>query len=335
MGIKNLFKFLESYPDLVKKVHISKYKNKKVAIDISILVYQIVISIRNSGTDFVNKKGELVSHILGIFNKTISFLEQNILPIYVFDGKPPEIKHKLLKSRKVSKQKAFEKMEKATNNKEKIKYFKRCVTITRKHMENCKKLLDLMGIPYINAPEEADSQCAFLAKNGLVDAVATEDMDILTFGSPCILRNFSVKKKYILELNIDDILKKLSISKEQFINLCIFFGCDYCPKIYGLTKTELLNYTKTISVDVFLEKMKKLNNKLSYDNYLKVFDYFTNPKITNVNKTDLILKKPKFNELLNFLVNDNGFSKYKIKKKLDKLSNTYKKIYVTKKSLIV
>ena len=28
-----------------------------------------------------------------------------------------------------------------------------------------------MGVPYVNAPEEADSQCAWLAKNGYVDAV--------------------------------------------------------------------------------------------------------------------------------------------------------------------
>ena len=66
---------------------------------------------------------------------------------------------------------------------EKIKYFKRSVIISKEQLEDCRLLLDC-GIPYINAPQEADSQCAWLAKNGLVDAVLTEDMDILTFGSP-------------------------------------------------------------------------------------------------------------------------------------------------------
>mgnify|MGYP000545107807 CR=1 FL=1 len=61
---------------------------------------------------------------------------------------------------------------------EKIKYFKRSVVITRIQLDECRELLTLMGVPYIDAPEEADSQCAWLAKKGLVDAVLTEDMDI-------------------------------------------------------------------------------------------------------------------------------------------------------------
>ena len=47
---------------------------------------------------------------------------------------------------------------------EKIKYFKRSVVISKKQLEECQYLLKLLGIPVINAPEEADSQCAYLVK---------------------------------------------------------------------------------------------------------------------------------------------------------------------------
>jgi flap endonuclease-1 len=72
MGIKNLLKLLKMYPGLVQEKKFTDYKGKKIAIDISILLYQSVIAIRNSGSDLVNNKGDITSHILGLFNKTIN-----------------------------------------------------------------------------------------------------------------------------------------------------------------------------------------------------------------------------------------------------------------------
>merc|ERR1712072_334280 len=95
MGIKNLLKFLNSYPDLVTEKNINDFSGKKIAIDISILLYQVVISVRNSGADLTNKKGEISSHVLGLFNKTCKLLSKGVIPVYVFDGKPPEIKRKV------------------------------------------------------------------------------------------------------------------------------------------------------------------------------------------------------------------------------------------------
>ena len=74
MGIKNLLKLINMYPDLIVEKDFSEYKNKKIAIDISILLYQVVISVRNTGSDLMNSKGEVTSHILGLFNKTIKLL---------------------------------------------------------------------------------------------------------------------------------------------------------------------------------------------------------------------------------------------------------------------
>ena len=184
MGIKNLLKLMTQKGNLVIEKTNEDYIGTKIAIDISILIYQVVISIRNTGTDLKNKEGEITSHILGLFNKTIVLLEKGVIPIFVFDGKPPALKSKVLQNRKNIRKKAALKLENAVTEKEKIKYFKRSVSISKEQMEQCRELLDLMGIPYVQAPEEADSQCAYLNKKGLVDAVLTEDMDILTFGAP-------------------------------------------------------------------------------------------------------------------------------------------------------
>ena len=157
MGIKNLLKFLSNYEGILKEINDNDFKKQKVTIDISIILYKVIIAIRNTGADLTNKKGEVVSHILGLFNKTIYLLKKNIIPIYVFDGKAPDLKSKVIQEEEIKK-KAWEKLESITNEKDKIKYFKRTVSISWKQLEECKELLQLMGIPYVEAPEEADSQ---------------------------------------------------------------------------------------------------------------------------------------------------------------------------------
>ena len=108
-------------------------------------------------------------------------------------------------------EKALEKLQEATTETEKIKYLKRSVTISHIQMNQCRELLLLMGIPYVDAPQEADSQLSYLCKNKLVYAVLSEDMDILTFGSPSIIRNFNSFKNYPIQINLNNILNILNI----------------------------------------------------------------------------------------------------------------------------
>ena len=320
MGIKNLLKFLNNFPELIVDQNVNDLSGKKIAIDISILLYQVVISVRNSGADLTNKKGEITSHILGIFNKTCKLLSKNIIPIYVFDGKPPEIKRKVLNMRKNIRSKAHEKMLLATTLEEKIKYFKRSVIITRKQLDDCRLLLTFMGVPYIDAPEEADSQCAWLAKTGLVDGVLTEDMDILTFGSPCIIRNLTSFKNSPLQINLNMIKEKFDWSHDNFVHFCILLGCDYCEGLNDINYMTIFNtFQKTKDIDKTLESF---NRKINYKNALS---YFNKPLINDSIK-ELKLKKPNIDLLNNLLVNISGLIKYRIQKKLNYLLINYNNI---------
>ena len=333
MGIKNLLKLMNQMGDLVVEKENEDYRGTKIAIDISILIYQVVISIRNTGTDLTNKKGEITSHILGLFNKTIVLLEKGVIPIFVFDGKPPELKNKVLQNRKNVRKKAALKLENAVTEKEKIKYFKRSVSISKEQMEQCRELLDLMGIPYIQAPEEADSQCAYLNKKGLVDAVLTEDMDILTFGAPKIVRNLSSFHKKPIEIRLDNILESLELSQDEFIEFCILLGCDYSGHVSSINCFQIYDYySKYKDFYETLEKIRKDNYYTSsFKNYLSVKEYFTNPLVNELNESDLILKKPKYSELMKLLVGKYGLIKYKIKNKLERLIKCYYQIRKNKK----
>lgn len=327
MGIKNLLKFLSEYPELIKEKETNEYYGKKIAIDISILMYQVVIAIRNSGSDLTNNKGEITSHILGLFNKTLSFLEKGIIPVFVFDGKPPQLKQKILDTRKQIRKKALEKLSDAQNDVDKIKYLKRSVWISKEQMDQCRELLSLMGIPYINAPEEADSELSYLCKSNLVYAVLTEDMDILTFGSPRIIRNLTSSKKIPIEIELDKVLKHLSITYEQFIELCILFGCDYCPNLIDIKYNEIYKiYSKHKNIEDTLEEMKNINYTLP-DNfeYKHAKNYFMSSSHNTVTDNDIKIKKPDTNKLIELLVDKYGLIKYKVVNKLNRLNEMYLK----------
>jgi flap endonuclease-1 len=118
------------------------------------------------------------------------------------------------------------------------KFAKRTVKVTREQVEDAKKLIRLMGIPLVEAPSEAEAQCAALARSGVVFAVGSEDMDSLTFGAPMLLRNLTfsdAKKQPVLEIQLQPALEGLKLTMEQFIDLCILMGCDYCGNIKGNT----------------------------------------------------------------------------------------------------
>jgi flap endonuclease-1 len=325
MGIKCLLKFINETPNLIQNVDNSKYKFKRIAIDISIFIYKIIISVRNSGADYTNQKGEITSHILGLFNKTIELLNYGIIPVYVFDGKPPNIKNKTIENRKQIRKKALEKLEQAITIEDKIKYLKRSSSISKEQWEQCKELLDLMGVPYINAPEEADSQCAYLSKVGLVDGVLTEDMDILTFGSTKIIRNLTSHNISTTEINLNNLLSHLKLNQDEFIDFCILLGCDYCQGISEYKPNIIFEYfSKYKTIEKTLELMKNDNMNVPDEiQYKDTKKYFLNPTIIDIPLSSLKMNEPDYDKLLLKLVDDYGLIKFLIKQKLKKLKNFY------------
>ena len=315
MGIKNMLKFLKThYPNTIQFINDDNFNKKKIAIDISILLYQVIIAIRNSGADMINNQGDISSHILGLFNKTINLLKMNIIPVYVFDGKPPEFKIKTINSRREIKKRAQQKLGETLNDEDKIKYFKKTVHISKKQIDECIELLDLMGIPYIIAPEEADSQCAELVKSGLVDGVLTEDMDIMAFGANKIYRNLTSYKKENMVITMDNVLSSLKLTYEQFVELCLLFGCDYIEginmdpeKIYEY----YLKYKNISEVILNLKKENIITDTIDYNIYKQ---YFLNPPV--LKNTNIELKKCDLPKLEKLLVSKYGLVKMKINHKL-------------------
>lgn len=121
------------------------------------------------------------------------------------------------------------------------KFNRRLVKVTKHHAEEAKELLKLMGVPYVDAPCEAEAECAALVRihlitnymylsiysmnivkyqvrAGKVYAAATEDMDALTFGSGVLLRHMTfseARKMPVQEFHLDRVLEGLAMSKNE------------------------------------------------------------------------------------------------------------------------
>ncbi|XP_034706788.1 flap endonuclease 1 isoform X2 [Vitis riparia] len=336
MGIKGLTKLLaDNAPKAMKEQKFESFFGRKIAIDASMSIYQFLIVVGRSGTEMLtNEAGEVTSHLQGMFSRTIRLLEAGLKPVYVFDGKPPDLKKQELAKRFSRRADATEDLTEAleTGNKEEIeKFSKRTVKVTKQHNEDCKKLLRLMGVPVIEAPSEAEAQCAALCKSGKVYAVASEDMDSLTFGAPKFLRHLmdpSSRKIPVMEFDITKILEELNLTMDQFIDLCILSGCDYCDSIRGIGgQTALKLIRQHGSIENILENINRERYQIPDDwPYQEARRLFKEPQVfSDDEQLDIKWSAPDEEGLITFLVNENGFNSDRVTKAIEKIKTAKNK----------
>merc|ERR1719471_337925 len=307
---------------------------RKVAVDASMSLYQFLISVRQGqdgggGQQLTNEAGETTSHLMGMFYRTIRMVDNGIKPVYVFDGKPPQMKAGELEKRKEKRDEAQAALEKAKEEgdmEEVDKQNRRLVKVTKDHVEDVKVLLKHMGIPFVDAPCEAEAQCAELVKGGKVYAAGTEDMDALTFGTTVLLRHLTfseARKMPIKEFHLSNVLEGFEMKQEEFIDLCILLGCDYVDKIKGIGPKKAIELVKkhknieTILSNIDKTKYPPPENWL----YTEARRLFTSPDVTPSSEVDLQWNKPDEEALVAYMCGEKGFSEDRIRngcKKLDK-----------------
>lgn len=286
MGIKGLSKFIKlNAPSGIEEIRMEDLQNQIIGFDTSILIYQFVIAIRNHGKDLTNENGQITSHVHATIMKTLSFLKKKINPIFIIDGKPPDIKFNTLKERGKIRQDATNELTTNTSldEEQKIRLMKQSVIITHTQMDECVQMFKLLGMPTIKAKQEADAQCAYLSKAKLVDSIASEDMDLLTFGTEILLRD--INKDKIVKYTLSKILAELKISYLQFVDLCILLGCDYCPTIEGIgPKNAYLLIQQYGNIDTIVKHLEQSKKRyMVTDEFKEKFiiarDYFLQPPV--------------------------------------------------------
>ncbi|XP_072359764.1 flap endonuclease 1 [Scyliorhinus torazame] len=328
MGIQGLAKLIADVaPGAVKEQQIKHYFGRKIAIDASMSIYQFLIAVRQDGNVLQNEEGETTSHLMGMFYRTIRMIENGIKPVYVFDGKPPQLKSGELTKRSERRAEAEKQLAEAqeTGDAENIEKFnKRLVKVTKQHNDECKRLLELMGIPYIEAPCEAEASCAALVKAGKVYGAATEDMDALTFGTSVLLRHMTAseaKKMPIQEFHLSKALQESGLTHDQFVDLCILLGSDYCESIRGIgpkRAIELIRQHKNI--EEIVKNIDSSKYPIPEDwLYKEARQLFLEPEVVDTDSVDLKWLEPDEEELVKFMCTEKQFSEERIRNGAKKL----------------
>ena len=331
MGIKSLTKLIKvNSPDSIETSQLHKLSGKKVAIDASLFIYQCLMNVRYNGKSLKNDNDKVTSHISGIFYKTINYLSMNVTPIYIFDGKPPVEKDEIIKNRQERAECAKAGLEKATTDIEREKYEKQCIRLTKTHIDDIKRLLDLMGVSYLHIDGEAEAVASELCRIGYVDYVVTEDMDTLPFGCPNLIRNCldrSQKRKDLISIiHLDKLLFDIGLTYEQFIELCILCGCDYCSNIQRVGNVKALSIMKEFgSIEKFVESKPKYNIPEDYIekcNKAKRLFMLYKDKL-NPDELPFHNSNRNISELMTFLIKDCNISEKRVHSAIKKMQYTY------------
>ena len=297
MGIKHLNRFLrEEAQDCIKFISLAELSGKKIAVDISIYMYKYA------------SEGTLLENMY-LMLSTLRYYE--IVPVFIFDGKPPPEKKELLQKRKEDKQEAekeYNQLKKQLENKtiddvEKQEVInnmdilkKKFIHIGKTEIDSVKSLIRAYGATYYDAPGEADELCASLVIKNKVWACLSEDMDMFVYGCNRVLRYLSLLNKTVVLYDTKDILNSLGITQKELREICVISGTDYN---YNENKTDD-NSKKASSLYKTLAYFKKYHKEKSemgfylwlrentdyiqdYENLLNIYNLFElNQEHTNL-----------------------------------------------------
>ncbi len=316
-----------------KAIEFSELNGKTLAVDAFNIIYQFLSSIRQyDGTPLQDKSGNVTSHLSGLFYRNISLLSEGIKLIYVFDGKPPEMKSGTGDKRREIKSAAKEKYEEAKSKDDyegMKKYGQQMSVLTSQMIEESKELLEAMGIAIVQAPEEGEAQASYFVKRGKAYAVASQDYDCLMFGALRLIQNMTLARKrktvsgYVEikpeMIELEKVLNALQISHEQLISLGILTGTDYnVGGMRGIGQKKALQFVQKYEYPaVIFSKFEDLD----FD-WKKIFELFKKPVVDE----NIDIQFPEINERkVKEILMNHDFAEERIDKQMDKLREAKKK----------
>jgi flap endonuclease-1 len=319
-----------------KQIRIEELKGKVIAVDAFNTIYQFLSNIRQmDGTPLMDSKGKITSHLSGLFYRTTNLMAKGLKLVYVFDGKPPELKKETNKERYERKKEAEEKFNEAKREgrtEEMFKYSRQNVQLTDEIIEESKKLIKALGLPVVQAPGEGEAQASLIAKNEAF-AVASQDYDSLLFGCRKLIQNLTLAKKRKISsgayvpvepelIDLENVLNSLQISHEQLICLGILAGTDFNPggvKGIGPKKALVLvqKYKQPYLIFQAVEKQLLQEGKeLTFD-WQEIFEVFKKPNVNREYKLDFEDYNEK--EIKHLLCEQHDFSEERVVSALEKL----------------
>jgi flap endonuclease-1 len=327
-----------NFKDLIPKTQIKleDLGGKVIAIDAYNAIYQFLSIIRQpDGTPLKDSSGKITSHLSGLFYRTSNLIEMGIKPVYVFDGESPTLKSAEIERRRQVKIEATAHYEKAAakGDTEKMFMYAQASTSMKDYMlGDSQKLLELMGLPWVQAPSEGEAQAAHMNKKGDADYCASQDYDSLLFGACRLLRNVTIsgrRKRGNVTIEVvpevvelAKTLQECGLTQEQLIDVGILIGTDFNPDgVKGIGPKTALKLIKQYGT--LKNAVPHIENLTFADKIEEIQQIFLHPKVTDNYQTKW--KEPDENGLIDFMSREKEFGEERIRKAIERMTIGSKK----------
>ncbi len=319
------------------EVELKALKGREVALDAYNMLYQFLAAIRQpDGTPLMDSHGRVTSHLSGLFYRTINLVEEGIKPVFVFDGKPPEMKKREIEERIKRREEAASKYRQAVELgrlDEARKYAQATGRLTNDMVEESKRLLEAMGMPVVQAPADGEAQAACMAAWGDVWAAGSQDYDSLLFGAPRLVRNLAITGRRKLPgrdeyveikpelIELEKLLKSLGITRDHLIVIGILLGTDFNPGgVKGYGPKTALKFVKSIGDPLkVLKVVPKVEGEADPS---EIFKYFKEPPCTKEYK--ISWREPDPEKIKTILVDEHDFNIERVEKGISRLKKAYR-----------
>ncbi len=321
----------------VTQIELRDLNGRRISIDAYNALYQFLAIIRQpDGTLLMDRSGRVTSHLSGLFYRTSNLLQMGIKVIYVFDGVPPSLKEKEIARRLKVKEEAAVKYERALKEGklEEAKMYAQATSRLQDYMmEDSKRLLELMGVPYVQAPSEGEAQAAYMTRKGDSDYCASQDYDSLLFGAPRLLRNVTIsgrrklprRRAYVEVIpevvELEKILKELGITREQLVDIGILVGTDFNPEgVKGIGPKTALKLIKQYGR---IEDIPSIDLSKFPADPDRIRTIFLNPEVTD--DYDIRWGEPDVEGIVAFLCGERDFSEGRVLNSIKRMKEGLKK----------
>jgi flap endonuclease-1 len=319
---------------LRKELELNDLRGKSFAVDGHIVLHEFLVMIRDrTGNPLMDKDGNVTSHLVGLaFRTTRLILDYGMSLVFVFDGKPPSLKMGEIEKRREARRKAEREYREAVERGDLPAAFSRAVMtggLTMDLVDDAKRLLDLLGIPWVQAPSEGEAQAAYMARQGHVWASNSKDYDSLLFGAPRLIRFLSIsgrewlpskgraRRVYPELIDLEKFLDHLGINREQLIDLGILVGTDFNDGIKGVgPKTAL----KLVREHGRIEDMPPGIREKLPDTVNRIRDLYLNPDVTDDYSVQQGVLQEE--ELDAFLVSERNFSTKRVQTLINRMRSS-------------
>jgi flap endonuclease-1 len=314
-----------------REIKLEELRGRVLAVDGNNTLYQFLSLIRTpEGVSLKDSQGRTTSHLAGLlFRSTRLMLDYDLRFVFVFDGPPHPLKARVLAERRAVREKARTEWSEALRRHDFQTAWSKAVMMSKLDepmIDDAKRLLSLIGVPYVQAPGEGEAQAAFMASRGDVWAASSRDYDSILFGSPRVVRYLTISGREFLPskgtsrplkpelIELSSFLRYHGITSKQLVDLAILIGTDFNEGVKGIgPKTALKLIKRHGSLEALPDDLR---DKVPRD-LETVRNIFLRPEVTSEYST---LQGPvDENGLLTFLCSQRGFSQERVKVALERL----------------